>query len=257
MPHAIWSGAISFGLVNIPVKIYSATQDSGLNLDMLDKHDHSNIKFKRVNAKTGREVDYKNIVKGYKYNGEYVVLDPEDFKSADAVKTKTIDIINFVDQEEIDSIYYEAPYYLAPDKSGERAYALLRDALHHTKKVGVASFVLRNKEILAILKPSDKAIVLNRIRFEEEIREMEDLKLPDTTKAKGKELTMATKLIEQLTEKFDISAYKDTYTERLLDVIKAKAKGKKPARKLKVVHKKTEDLLSALEASLKEKKKAS
>jgi DNA end-binding protein Ku len=257
MPHAIWSGAISFGLVNIPVKVYSATQDSGLDLDMLDSHDHSNIKFKRVNEKTGREVDFKKIVKGYKYNGEYVVLDPEDFKSADAVKTKTIDIINFVNEEEIDPMYYESPYYLAPDKAGERAYALLRDALAHAKKVGVASFVMRNKEILTILRPKEKAIVLNRIRFEEELRSMEGLNLPDTTKAKSKELTMANKLIEQLTEKFDISAYKDTYTERLLEVIKAKAKGKKPARKLKVVHKKTEDLLSALEASLKEKKKAS
>ena len=177
--------------------------------------------------------------------------------SADAVKTKTIDIINFVNEEEIDSIYYEAPYYLAPDKSGARAYALLRDALAHSKKVGVASFVLRNKEILAILKPFDKAIVLNRIRFEEEIRDMEGLSLPDSSKAKSKELAMANKLIDQLTEKFDISAYKDTYTARLLDVIKAKAKGRKPPRKLRVVHKKTEDLLSALEASLKEKKRAS
>lgn len=257
MPHAIWTGAISFGLVNIPVKLYSATQDSGLDLDMLDKHDHSNIKFKRVNEKTGKEVNYKDIVKGYKYDGEYIVLAPEDFKSADAVKTKTIDIINFVDEKEIDSMYYETPYYLAPDKAGERAYALLRDALEQTGKVGVASFVLRNKEILAILKPREKAIVLNRIRFEEEIRSTEGLNLPASSKAKTKELTMATKLIDQLSEKFDISAYQDTYTHRLLDVIEAKAKGKKPPRKMKVVHKKTEDLLSALEASLKERKKAS
>jgi DNA end-binding protein Ku len=257
MPHAIWSGAISFGLVNIPVKIYSATQESSLDLDMLDPHDMSNIKFKRVNENTGKEVPYNKIVKGYKYHDKYVVLEKEDFQRADAEKTKTINIENFVSEDEIDSIYFEQPYYLAPDKSGAKAYALLRDALKHSKKVGLTTFVMRNKEILALLKPRGKAIVLNRIRFEEEIRPLEGLTLPEASTAKSKEMTMATKLVDQLTEKFDISKFRDTYTDRLMDVIKAKAKGvKRPAAKMKVVHRKTEDLLATLQASLKEKRKA-
>src|SRR5688572_17017166 len=125
--RSIWSGSISFGLVNIPVKIFSAVQESSLDLDMLDSHDHSNIKFKRVNANTGKEVPYNEIVKGYMYNGEYVIIEPEDFEAADAVKTKMIEIKNFVDDVDIDSIYFEKPYYLAPDKSGAKAYSILRE----------------------------------------------------------------------------------------------------------------------------------
>jgi DNA end-binding protein Ku len=254
--RSIWTGAISFGLINIPVKLYSAVEDSTLDLDMLDKRDHSNIRFKRVNAETGKEVPYENIVKGYKMNDTYVVLDQKDFESADAVKTKTIEIINFVNEKEIDSIYYEQPYYLEPDKSGTNAYALLRDALKSSGKVGVASFVLRNRERLAILKPISKVIVLNRIRFEEEIRNSEDLKLPPISKAKTKEMDMADKLIDQLTEKFSIAKYKDTYSDKLMEIIKQKAKGKKiTPSKMKVVHTKSTDLMSMLKASLNEKRK--
>jgi DNA end-binding protein Ku len=255
MPHAIWSGAINFGLVNIPVKIYSAVKESSLNLDMLDARDHSNIKYKRVNEHTGKEVPYENIVKGYKVEDQYVILEPEDFVTADAKKTKNIEIMNFVGGNEIDSIYYEQPYYLAPDKTGSKAYGILRDALEGTGKVGLSTFVLRNKEILAILRPYGKVIVLNRIRFQEEIRSYEDLDLPARTETKSKEKLMAGKLIEQLTEKFDISSYKDTYTKHLLKIIHDKAKGKKrPVRKMHVVHSKTTDLMAALEASLGKKK---
>ena len=151
--HSIWTGSISFGLINIPVKIFSAIQESSLYLDMLDSKDHSNIKFKRVNESTGKEVEYKNIVKGYKLEKGYVILEDKDFEAADAVKTKTIEIINFVNEQEIDSIYYEHPYYLEPQKSAMKAYALLRDALESSGKVGVTTFVLKNKEGLAILKP--------------------------------------------------------------------------------------------------------
>src|SRR6185436_18709351 len=175
----IWTGAIGFGLVNIPVKIYSATQSSRLDLDMLDKKDHSNINFRRVNEKTGKEVTWQNIVKGYKMpNDEYVVLTDKDFEQASAKKTKTIEITDFVKEEEIDSVYYETPYYIEPDKSGTRAYALLREALEKTKKVGIATFVLRNRESLAVLRANSKVIVLNRIRFDEEIRDTADLDLP-------------------------------------------------------------------------------
>src|ERR1700752_4663904 len=179
---SIWTGSIGFGLVNIPVKIYSATESSTLDLDMLDKKDHSNIHFKRVNEKTGKEVAWENIVKGYKLpNDEYVVLADKDFELASAKKTKTIEISDFVKEEEIESMYYESPYYLEPDKSGARAYALLREALQKTKKVGIATFVMRSKESLAVLRASDKVIVLNRIRFEEEIRDPSNLDLPAKT----------------------------------------------------------------------------
>jgi len=252
----LWTGAIGFGLVNIPVKLYSATQGSELNLDMLDKKDHSNIKFKRVNEKTGKEVAWQSIVKGYMLNDKYVVLDEKDFEAANAVKTKVIEISDFVNEEEVDSVYYEMPYYLAPEKSGVRAYALLREALLKTKKVGIASFVMRNKEHLAILRASDDVIILNRIRFEEEIRDTEELNLPAASTVKPAELKMAITLINQLTAKFDISNYKDTYTAQLLKIIKAKAKGQKPTvPQLKVVHNKTKDLMEQLKESLNTKKK--
>jgi DNA end-binding protein Ku len=253
----IWTGAIGFGLVNIPVKLYSATESSTLSLDMLDKKDHSNIKFKRVNSSTGKEVEWGNIVKGYKMpNDEYVILTDKDFEHASAKKTKTIEITDFVMEDEIESVYYETPYYLEPDKSGARAYALLREALQKTKKVGVASFVMRSKESLAILKSSEKVIILNRIRFHEEIRDPADLNLPAKTVVKANELKMATTLIDQLTHKFDISKYKDTYTADLMKVIHAKAKGVKIKEpKLKVVHGKTEDLMDQLKASLSAKRK--
>lgn len=257
--RAMWTGAISFGLINIPVRLFSAVQSSSLDLDMLDKRDHSNIKFKRVNESTGKEVPYENIVKGYLVDDQYVVLDKEDFENADAVKTKTIEIINFVKQEEIDSIYYEQPYYLEPQKSGQKAYSLLRDALAASKKVGVTTFVLRNKEALAILKPYGNVIMLNRLRFEEEIRNPDELDVPAASKGNSKEQAMATKLIDSLTEKFSIAKYKDTYTQKLLKTIKEKAKGKttKKVHKMKVVHTKSDDLMEMLKASLHTKKKAS
>lgn len=251
----LWTGAIGFGLVNIPVKLFSATQGSELDLDMLDKKDHANIKFMRVNEKTGKEVKWENIVKGYMLNNKYVILDDKDFEKASAVKTKTIEISDFVKQEEIDSVYYETPYYLVPDKSGTRAYALLREALKKTGMAGVASFVMRNKEALAILRVSGDAILLNRIRFAEEIRDVKELELPKA-EVKPAELKMAVTLINQLSGKFNISKYKDTYTSELLKLIKLKSKGGKIATpQLKVVHNKTKDLMEQLKASLGTKKK--
>jgi DNA end-binding protein Ku len=252
----LWTGAIGFGLVNIPVKLYSATQSSNLDLDMLDSKDHSNIRFLRVNEKTGKEVPWGKIVKGYKLNNKYVILDDKDFEAANAVKTKVIEISDFVKEEEISSLYYETPYYLAPEKSGSRPYALLREALLKTGKVGIATFVMRNKESLAILRAAGDVIVLNRIRFAEEIRETEDLSLPAKSTIKPAELKMAIALIDQLTGKFNIEKYKDTYSAQLLKLIKAKAKGsKKPAPTLRVVHSKAKDLMSQLKESLEVKRK--
>ena len=256
--RSIWKGSISFGLINIPIKLFSAVQESSLDLDMLDSKDHSNIKFLRVNELTGKEVAYENIVKGYKMDSGYVILEDEDFEAADAVKTKMIEIINFVDEQEIDSLYYEQPYYLEPEESAMKAYALLRDALQLSGKVGVTTFVLRNKEGLAILKPYQNVIVLNRIRFSQEIREPSELKLPPVSKNKTKEMDMANKLVAQLTEKFNIEKYKDTYTAKLLKIIKEKSKGKKiTAPKMKVVYKQSDNLMEMLKASLSTKKSKS
>src|ERR1700744_5915928 len=158
--RSIWTGAIGFGLVNIPVKLFSATQGSELDLDMLDKKDQANIKFKRVNENTGKEVAWENIVKGYKLNDRYVILTDEDFEKASPEKSKIIEIAEFVDESEIDGIYYDSAYYLEPDKSGGKAYVLLRDALHKTGKVGFGSFVLRNKESLCRVKAMEDILVL-------------------------------------------------------------------------------------------------
>lgn len=256
--RAIWTGSIGFGLVNIPIKMYSAVEESSLDLDMLDKKDHSNIRFKRVNENTGKEVAWGNIVRGYLYNERYVVLDDADFEKASPEKTKHIEITQFIDEKEIDSVYFELPYYLAPEKTGVRAYALLRDALAKTGKAGVGMFVMHKREHVAIIKPSEDVLVLNRIRFPQEIRDPKDLEIP-SSKTKPNELKMAVTLIDQLTEKFDPSKYKDDYTDKLMKVIEAKAKGKKaPFKPMKVVHSKTQDLMDQLKASLStSKRKAS
>jgi len=256
--RSIWTGSISFGLVNIPIKLYSAVESSSLNLDMLDRKDHSNIQFKRVNEKTGREVAWENIVKGYKIDNQYVVLSDEDFKKASPEKTKTIDIAEFVEIEEVPPIYYDSSYYLEPEKNGGKAYVLLRDALVKSKKAALGTFVLRNKENLCLLASSDKILVLHKIRYEDEIRSTEDIKVPES-KISNAEIQMATKLIDQLTGKFDVSKYKDTYTETLLKFIKAKAKGKKfTPPKMHVVHSGSKDLMEELKASLSQvKRKAS
>lgn len=256
--RAIWTGAIGFGLVNIPVKMYSATQTSTLDLDMLDKKDHSNIKFQRVNEKTGKEVAWENIVRGYKYNGEYVVLSDDDFKKASPEKSKIISIEQFVDQEEIDTLYYETPYYLEPEKTGTKAYALLRDALAKSGKVGLGTYVMRTKETIGLIKPMDDVLVLNKIRFAEEIRDHKELKIPED-KSKPNELKMALALIDQLAGPFEIDRYKDTYSDQLMSLIEAKAKGKKiTTPKMTVVHSKSRDLMEQLKASLNtSKRKAS
>ncbi len=254
--RAIWTGAIGFGLVNIPVRIFSATQDSSLDLDMLDKKDHAKIRFKRVNEETGREVEWANIVKAYDYDGKYVIVTDEDFAKASPEKSKIIEIMEFVEEPEIDSIFYEIPYFLEPQKSGEKAYALLREALRKSGKVGVGNYVMRSKEALCVIKPMENALILNRIRFAQEIRNVNEINVPGKTTIKPAEMQMAQALIDQLTAKFDISKYKDSYSDALLKLIQAKAKGKKPEpTHLRVVHSKSKDLMSQLKESLNVKKK--
>jgi DNA end-binding protein Ku len=261
--RAIWTGAIGFGLVNIPVKIYSATEESNLSLDMLDKKDHAKIRFKRVNENTGKEVAWENIVKAYDYEGKYVVLSDEDFKKASPEKTKILEITQFVEEQEVDSMYYESPYYLEPQKSGEKAYALLREALKKTGMVGIGTFVLRSKQLLGVIKPHEDVVVLNKIRFAQEIRDYSKLDLPTVkaTHVKPAEVKMAEALIKQLSAPFNIEEFRDTYADELMKVIEAKAKGKKvTAPKMKVVHSQSTDLVAQLKESLElhpKRKKAS
>ncbi|HYI75971.1 MAG TPA: Ku protein [Chryseolinea sp.] len=250
--RAIWTGAIGFGLVNIPVKLYSATQESTLDLDMLDKKDHSKIKFQRINESSGKVVAWKDIVKAYKLSGDYVVLDEKDFAQANPEKSKIINIDSFVDEKDVDTIYFETPYYLEPDKSGQKAYKLLYDALEKSGKAGLGSFVLRSKEHLCLIKPYENILILNRLRFAEEIRETSELKTPAKAKPAASELKMALTLIDQLTAPFKIDKFKDNYTSELLKLIKAKAKGKKVVHApLKVTHRKTNDLMALLKSSIK------
>lgn len=254
--RSIWTGAIGFGLVTIPVKLYSAIEDSKLDLDMLDKKDHSHIKFMRVNEKTGKEVEWENIVKGYDYNGKYVVLTDKDFQAASPEKTKRIEIFQFAKLDEIDSIYFETPYFLEPDKNGSKPYMLLKEALEKSGMAGIGTFVLRNNEHLVVIKPYEDMLLLNRIRFEQEIRDHKELKMPARTAIKPAELKMATELIKHMTAKFDISSYKDTYNEELMKIIRAKARGTKTKEPtLRVVHKRPTDLMEQLKASLGTPKK--
>lgn len=252
--RAIWKGAIGFGLVNIPVKLYSATQQSTLDLDMVDVRDLAKVHFMRVNERTGKEVKWENIGKAYLMNEDYILLDEDDFAAAAPEKSKIIEVDHFVDESEIDSIYYETSYYIEPEKAGVKAYALLREALKKSGKVGVAQFVMRTAAALTVLKPMGDMIVLSKIRFAEEVRSTEDFELPAKTAVKPAELKMALSLIDQYSEKFNITKFKDQYAADLLKLIKAKAKGKKPAaKKLKVVHSKSKDLMEQLKASLKKK----
>jgi DNA end-binding protein Ku len=249
--RAIWSGTIGFGLVNIPIKLYSATQDSRLDLDMLDKKNHAHIKFQRVNEETGKEVPWEQIVKGYLYNDEYVILDDKDFQDASPEKSKIITIESFVNQTEIDDIYFENPYYIEPQKAGAKAYELLLKTLEKTGKAGVGRFVLRTSEHLVVIRPRENYLLLQQLRFEQEIRSPEELEFPKNVKINKKELDMAVQLVEQYTTEFDISAFKDEYHDQLMKIIKAKASGKrKPTKKLTVAHTKSTDLFSQLKASL-------
>lgn len=254
--RSIWKGSIGFGLVNIPIKLYSATQSSSLNLDMLDSRDHSHIRFLRVNEHTHKEVPYDKIVKAYKLDDDYVVLEESDFEEASPEKSKLIEIESFVEADEINPMYYETSYYAEPDAKNSKAYSLLIEALKKSGKAGVGRFVLRSTENLCIIHPVNKALVITRIRFAQELRSQSDLKLPDAAVSK-KELDMGLALIKQYTEKFDVTKFKDNYTDELLKIIKAKAKGKRPTiKKLKVAKTSSTDLYDQLMQSLQTKKGA-
>ncbi|HEX2920551.1 MAG TPA: Ku protein [Bacteroidales bacterium] len=253
--RSIWKGAVSFGLVNIPVKLYSATQQSSLNLEMVDRRDMGKVRFKRINENTGKEITMENIGKAYRFNGDYILLEDEDFEAAAPEKSKIIEVNNFVREEEIETIYYENSYYVEPEKSGEKAYALLREAMTKSGKVGLAQFVMRTSATLSVLKPMKDTLVLSKIRFAEEIRSTEELKLPSGNMVKAEELKMAVALINQYTEAFNIDKFKDEYSAALMKVIEDRASGKKgKIRKLKITHTTSDNLMDQLKASLSKSK---
>lgn len=254
---SIWKGSIGFGLVNIPIKLYSAVQNSSLGLDMLDSRDHARIRYQRINENTRKEVPYDKIVKGYPINDNYVILEDADFEAASPEKSKLIEIESFVQIDEVNPMYYETSYYVEPEAQGRKAYALLLKALQKSKKAGLARFVLRTAENLCIIHPVNDVIVTTKIRFAEEIRSSEEILTPAETNISKKELDVGLALIDQYTEKFNIDKYKDEYHHQLLKIIEAKAKGKRPTiKKLKPQKATGDDLYEQLMQSLSVKKGA-
>ncbi|SFB91186.1 Ku protein [Zunongwangia sp. SCSIO 43204] len=253
--RSIWNGSISFGLVSIPVKLYSGSEDRKLDLDMLDRRDQGRIRYKRVNEDTGKEVEWKDIVKGFKKDEGYVILEKEDFEKANMKKSKTIDIEEFIEEKEVADVLFKKPYFLEPQKEGGKSYNLLRDALKKTKKLGVATFVMRQKEHLSLVGVYNNALVLHVIRFADEIRNPKDLKLPKT-KVQKKEVDMAISLIDQYTTKFSFDKFKDVYNEQLQKIIDSKAAGEAPeTEEFDSEPTPAKDLMAQLKASLDKKKK--
>jgi DNA end-binding protein Ku len=229
MARALWKGSIAFGLVNIPVELHTAVRDSRPRFRMLHAEDKSPVKFERVCAREGKPVAWDELVKGYEYEkGRFVILTKEDFKAAALEKSRTVDIRNFVKGEEIDDRFFETSYYLTPVKGGERAYALLREAIRDAGLVGVATIVLRDAQHLAALEVKGDAMVLTMMRYAEELVEIGEFRFPTAKDVRKPELQMARTLVEQLADKWDPAQYTDEYRANLMKIIKAKMKGKKP-----------------------------
>jgi DNA end-binding protein Ku len=229
MARGLWKGAISFGLVNVPVELFSAQKRSAeVDLTMLDRRDLAPVGYKRVNKATGKEVPWDDVVKGYEYQDDrYVVLSPEDFRRANPEAAKTVDILAFVDLADIAPLYFETPYYLGPGKRGEKAYALLRDAMAKAGKAGIASVVIRTKQYLAALIPQGEALVLNTLRYHNELKSADDLEIPEKVKGHkptAKELVMALRLVDDMADDWKPERYHDTYHEDLMKRIEEKVK---------------------------------
>jgi DNA end-binding protein Ku len=253
MPRAIWSGAISLGLVNVPVKLFSAVSPKDVRFNQLEEGTNARIKQKRVSADTGMEVPYEKIIKGYEISpGQYVPITPEELESLDPESTRAIDIEDFVELEQIDPIFYERPYYLVPEKGGAKAYALLVQAMKDSGKVGIARFVLRTKQYLAAIRPLGDLLVLETMLYSDEVNDVDELEgVPSGVDVSDRELKMARQLIETLASDFEPERYKDEHRERVMELIERKAEGQEivveapseePARVV--------DLMAALEASL-------
>jgi DNA end-binding protein Ku len=254
--RALWSGSLSFGLINIPVRLYTASRDRALKFHLLDKDDHCPISYTKVCRSDNRVISQKDIVKGYEYEkGKYVVLTDEDFKRANARKSELIEIISFADEQSIDPKYFDKPYFIEPDKKASKAYVLLREALQQSKKVGIAKFVLREREHIGAVKVDDRALMLIELRFEDELVEAKGLNIPAKAQFSEKEVAMAKSLIDHLSEPFKASDYKDTYTDELKKVIEAKAKGQAPKKRStepQISPTQVNDILAMLKKSLEQ-----
>src|ERR1700720_3187146 len=257
MARAIWKGSISFGLVNIPIGLYPATRKEDLKFRLLRKSDLSPVNYKRVAERDGKEVSWDEIVKGYEYEkGKYVVLKDEDFERVDLEATQTVDIQDFVDQEEIDPMFFYKPYYLEPQKGGDKAYVLLRDSLQKSGKVGIAKVVIKTRQYLAGVKPEDGALVLELMHFADELADPGKLHVPKKTAVGKRERNMAKSLIDSMSSNWNPEKYKDDYREALMEVIeeKVEAGGKEIEEKPRKAPKPTKviDLVSVLQKSLEE-----
>jgi DNA end-binding protein Ku len=253
MARGIWTGALSFGLVNIPVEVHTAVRDTRPHFRLLHAKDRSPINYERVCQKEGAAVGWEDLVKGYEYEkGRFVVLTKEDFAAAALEKTRRIDILDFVNAEDIDDRFFDKPYYLTPGKGGDVAYGLLREAIRESGRIGIAKFILREVQHLAAVEVVDEALVLSTLRFADELVDAGTLSVPKRTSVGKKELDMATTLVESLAAEWKPEKYTDDYRENLMRVIKAKMKGKKadlvaeePPRDAKVI-----DLMERLRQSL-------
>lgn len=254
--RAIWKGSISFSLINIPIALYPATRREELKFRLLRATDLSPVNYKRVAEADGKEVPWDQIVKGYEYEkGKFIVLKDEDFKRADIEATQSVDIMDFVDLEEIDPIFFDKPYYLEPEKRGEKAYALLREALQQTNKVGIAKVVIKTRQHLAAVKPEKKLLVLELMHFAEEIIDTSELKIPENPGIGPKELEMATDLVRKMSDKWDASKYQDDYRHAILEVIQEKVESGGRSAPVKGAPKKPTnvvDLVSVLQKSLEQ-----
>lgn len=253
MARGLWSGALSFGLVNIPVEVHTAVRDTRPRFRLLHEKDRSPINYERVCQKEGEPVGWDDLVKGYEYEkGKFVILTKEDFASAALEKTRRIDILDFVKADEIDDRYFDKPYYLTPGKGGDMAYGLLREAIRQSGRIGIAKFIMREVQHLAAVEVVDEALVLSTLRFADELVDVGSLNLPTRKQTGRKELDMATSLVESLAAEWDPEKYTDDYRENVMRIIKAKMKGKKadlvveePPRDAKVI-----DLMERLRQSL-------
>jgi DNA end-binding protein Ku len=254
MPRSIWSGAISFGLVNVPVRLFSAVSPKDVRFHQLEEGTGSRIRLKRVSEQTGEEVPYDRIVKGYDLGGDrYVIIEPDELESLDPKATHSIDIEEFVELDQIDPLYYEHPYYLAPDKGGSKAYALLVKAMSESNKVAIGRLVMRTKQYLAAIRPVDGVLCLETMLFADEVvpsSSVDDVP-GDEVEVSERELTMARQLIESLSGDFQPEKYHDEYRERVLDLIERKAEGQEIVAPVPIeTPAKVVDLMAALEASL-------
>jgi DNA end-binding protein Ku len=255
MPRSIWSGAISFGLVNVPVKLYSAVSRKTVRFNQLNEKTGNRIQQKRVDPETGDEVPYEQIVKGFELTKDrYVIITPDELDALDPERSRMIQIEDFVDQEDIDPIYYDHPYYLVPDKGAEKAYGLLLNAMEASRKVAIARVVLRSKEQLVAIRPAGDMLMMETMIFHDEVVPHDDIDdLPDSKslKVSDREVKMAQQLIDSLSSEFDPSKYRDEYRDKVLDLIERKAQGEEIAVQPEApAPAKVPDLMAALEASL-------